>query len=155
MQLNWICKGHRDVSTSELYACLRLRSEVFIIEQNCIYRDVDGKDLAGETRHLMAWRGSDLVAYLRILDPGQNEGRALVGRVVTSASVRGAGLGHELIQRGLAECRRHWPGTDIFLRAQAHLQKYYERHGFVVVGEPFDDDGILHVGMLLAQFAAR
>jgi ElaA protein len=154
VQINWLCRSHRDLSAGELYACLRLRSDVFVVEQRCIYPDVDGQDLDGETRHLMAWRDSELVAYLRVLEPAPNKGRVVIGRVVTAAAARGTGLGHALVERGLAECRRLWPGTDVYLSAQAHLQEFYERHGFIAVGGPYDEDGIPHIGML-AQFAAR
>ena len=86
----WTCKPHTDLTTAELYALLTLRSVVFVMEQNCPYLDMDGLDLQGQTRHLMAWDNGALVAYCRLLEPARNEGRAVIGRVVTAPSARGA-----------------------------------------------------------------
>ena len=82
----WTCKPHTDLTTAELYALLTLRSVVFVMEQNCPYLDMDGLDLQGQTRHLMAWDNGALVAYCRLLEPARNEGRAVIGRVVTAPS---------------------------------------------------------------------
>ena len=86
----WTCKPHADLTTAELYALLTLRSVVFVMEQNCPYLDMDGQDLQGQTQHLMAWDNGALVAYCRLLEPARNEGRAVIGRVVTAPSARGA-----------------------------------------------------------------
>ena len=84
----WTCKPHADLTTAELYALLTLRSVVFVMEQNCPYLDMDGQDLQGQTQHLMAWDNGALVAYCRLLEPARNEGRAVIGRVVTAPSAR-------------------------------------------------------------------
>ncbi|MBR8656280.1 GNAT family N-acetyltransferase [Achromobacter sp. Marseille-Q0513] len=147
----WTCKPHADLTTAELYALLTLRSVVFVMEQNCPYLDMDGQDLQGQTQHLMAWDKGALVAYCRLLEPARNEGRAVIGRVVTAPSARGTGLGHELVRRAKEEIRRVWPGQPIYLSAQAHLQRYYGAHGFKAVTEEYMEDNIPHIGMLLDE----
>lgn len=147
MPINWNCKHHTELSTQELYAILRLRAEVFVVEQQCVYLDVDGQDLLGDTCHLMAWREQQLVAYLRLLDPVQQDGNVVIGRVVTAPSARGQGTGHVLMVQALDHAERKWPGQPIYLSAQAHLQGYYGRYGFEPVGEVYLEDGIPHIGM--------
>ncbi|KOF52973.1 MULTISPECIES: GNAT family N-acetyltransferase [unclassified Achromobacter] len=145
----WICKPHSELAPAELYALLRLRSEVFVVEQECVYLDLDGKDLQGATAHLMAWENGELAAYCRLLEPALNGGRAVIGRVITAPAFRGAGLGHELMRRAKAEAARLWPGRPLYLNAQARLRNYYAGHGFVPVTDEYMEDGIPHVGMLL------
>lgn len=147
MSINWICKHHTQLSTQELYAILRLRADVFVVEQQCVYLDVDGQDLIGDTCHLMAWRDEQLAAYLRLLAPIQQDGDVVVGRVVTAPSARGQGIGHEMMVHALDHAEKQWPGHSIFLSAQAHLQGYYRRYGFDPVGEVYVEDGIPHIGM--------
>lgn len=147
MSIDWICKPHAQLSTQELYAILRLRAEVFVVEQQCVYLDVDGQDLLGDTCHLMAWLDQQLVAYLRLLDPIQQGGDVVIGRVVTAPSVRGQGMGHEMMVQALGHAEKKWPGQPIYLSAQAHLQGYYGRYGFKPVGEEYLEDGIPHIGM--------
>jgi ElaA protein len=147
MPINWICKQHTELSTQQLYAILRLRAEVFVVEQQCVYLDVDGQDLQGDTRHLMAWREQQLVAYLRLLDPSLQGGDVVIGRVVTAPSIRSQGIGRELMAQALDHAERIWPGQPIYLSAQAHLQGYYGRYGFEPEGEVYLEDGIPHIGM--------
>ncbi len=147
MSIEWICKHHTDLGKEQLYAILQLRTEVFVVEQQCAYQEVDGQDLYADTLHLMGWEQDRLVAYLRLLDPQSQGGDVVIGRVVTAPAARGGGLGHQLLLKGL-ECAEHcWPGTPIYLSAQAHLQAYYARHGFEVAGEQYLEDGIAHIGM--------
>lgn len=147
MSIEWICKHHGDLAKEQLYAILQLRTEVFVVEQRCAYQEVDGLDLQGDTLHLMGWDGNRLVAYLRLLDPQSINGDVVIGRVVTAPSARGGGLGNQLLLKGL-ECAAHcWAGTPVYLSAQAHLQGYYNRHGFEVVGEEYLEDDIPHIGM--------
>ncbi|WP_313622346.1 GNAT family N-acetyltransferase [Achromobacter sp.] len=147
----WTCKHHAELTTTELYALLRLRSEVFVVEQNCVFLDLDGKDLQGQTQHLMAWRNGELMAYCRLLEPALNEGQAVIGRVITAPAARGTGLGHELMRRAKQEVQRLWPDQPVYLGAQARLRNYYGGHGFVPVTEEYMEDGIPHVGMLLQE----
>ncbi len=142
MSLDWTCKHHADLTLKELYALLQLRTEVFVVEQKCPYQEVDGLDLVGDTHHLMAWRDGQLLAYLRLLDPDRHEGQVVIGRVVSSSAARGQGLGHQLMERALQAAERLWLDTPVYLSAQAHLQAYYGRYGFVAVTEVYLEDDI-------------
>jgi ElaA protein len=147
MATEWVCKHHTDLAIEQLYEILRLRTEVFVVEQQCPYQEVDGQDLQGDTCHLMAWQDDRLIAYLRLLDPDTQGGDVVIGRVVIAASARGTGLGHEMLAEALEQAERNWPAVPIFLSAQAHLQGYYARYGFVAFGEEYVEDGIPHIGM--------
>ncbi|CAB3825100.1 GNAT family N-acetyltransferase [Achromobacter ruhlandii] len=149
----WTCKPHAELALAELYAILRLRSEVFVVEQDCVFLDMDGKDLQGQTEHLMDWENGALLAYCRLLEPALNDGQAVIGRVITAPAARGTGLGHELMRRAKDEVARLWPGQPVYLGAQARLRAYYAGHGFVPVTEEYIEDGIPHVGMLLREAA--
>lgn len=147
MTIAWTCKHHEDLGTQQLYALLALRSEVFVVEQNCSYLDPDGQDLQNDTHHLMAWQGDRLLAYLRLLDPQSQGGDVVIGRVVSAPAARGQGLGNSLLAKGIEAAERLWPGLPIYLSAQAHLQGYYGRQGFVTEGEEYLEDNIPHIGM--------
>ncbi|BAN51340.1 GNAT family N-acetyltransferase [Metapseudomonas resinovorans] len=147
MAIDWSCKHHRELDKEELYAFLALRCQVFVVEQNCPYQDVDGQDLEADTCHLMAWEDGKLLAYLRLLDPATQDGDVVIGRVVSSLEARGRGLGHGLMERALEEAGRRWPGMPVYLSAQAHLQGYYGRYGFTSVTEVYLEDDIPHIGM--------
>lgn len=147
MSIEWICKHHTDLSKEQLYAILQLRTEVFVVEQHCAYQEVDGQDLTGDTLHLMGWQDDQLVAYLRLLDPQSQGGDVVIGRVVTSPRARGEKLGHPLLLKGLEAAGHCWPGTPVYVSAQAHLKGFYAQHGFEVAGEEYLEDGIPHIGM--------
>lgn len=147
MTIEWICKHHRDLGKEQLYALLKLRSDVFVVEQKCAYPDLDGQDLEGDTHHLMGWEDDQLMAYLRLLDPESQGGDVVIGRVVTAPAGRGKGLGHAMMEQALKQAEKHWPQVPIYLSAQAHLQGYYGRYGFVVVGEEYLEDDIPHIGI--------
>lgn len=147
MPINWICKHHTELQKDELYAILELRCQVFVVEQKCVYLDIDGRDLIGDTCHLMGWSDGQLVAYLRLLDPIQQGGDVTIGRVVTAPVIRSRGIGHELMSQALDHAERRWPEQPIFLSAQAHLQGYYSRYGFKPVDGIYEEDGIPHIGM--------
>ena len=147
MTIEWVCKHHSDLGLEQLYAILKLRSEVFVVEQRCAYLDPDGQDLDGDTCHLMGWDDDQLVAYLRLLDPESQGGDVVIGRVLTAPAGRGKGLGHEMMEQALKQAQKRWPEVPIYLSAQAHLQGYYGRYGFVVAGEVYVEDGIPHIGM--------
>lgn len=115
MTVDWVCKHHDDLGKDQLYAVLRLRSEVFVVEQKCAYQDIDGQDLAGDTHHLMAWNDNELVAYLRLLDPETQGGDVVIGRVIVSPAARGTGLGHQMLEEALERIEDIWPQTPIFL----------------------------------------
>ncbi|MDD1021551.1 GNAT family N-acetyltransferase [Pseudomonas idahonensis] len=147
MTIEWVCKHHTDLGKEQLYAILQLRTEVFVVEQKCPYQEVDGRDLEGDTCHLMAWDDDRLLAYVRLLDPISQGGDVVIGRVVIAEQARGQGLGHALMEQALKQAQRHWPETPIYLSAQAHLKDYYGRYGFIVAGEEYLEDGIPHIGM--------
>lgn len=145
MALTWTCKPFEALNAVELYQALQLRAEVFVIEQQCIYLDPDGLDL--QAWHLMGRSEAGLLAYLRLLPPGQKAAEPVIGRVVTAPAARGSGLGHQLLAQALVECEKLWPGRALFLSAQAHLQSFYGGLGFVPVSEQYVEDGIAHVDM--------
>ena len=147
MTIDWICKHHADLSKEQLYSILQLRTEVFVVEQKCPYQEVDGRDLEGDTYHLMGWCDDRLVAYLRLLDPVSQGGDVVIGRVVIAPEARGAGLGHALMAQALKQAEKLWPGLPVYLSAEAHLQAYYGRYGFVVAGEVYLEDDIAYIGM--------
>ncbi|MBP5956028.1 GNAT family N-acetyltransferase [Pseudomonas anatoliensis] len=147
MTIEWVCKHHSDLGKEQLYALLKLRSEVFVVEQKCAYPDLDGQDLDGDTYHLMGWEDDQLMAYLRLLDPESQGGDVVIGRVITAPQARGQGVGHEMMEQALKQAEKHWPQVPIYLSAQAHLQGYYGKYGFVVAGEEYLEDDIPHIGM--------
>ncbi|MGY4491113.1 GNAT family N-acetyltransferase [Pseudomonas sp. TE3610] len=147
MTIEWVCKHHADLGIDQLYRILQLRTEVFVVEQQCPYQEVDGQDLEGDTCHLMGWEGDRLAAYLRLLDPAAHEGDVVIGRVVTAPFARGQGLGHEMMTQALWHADKLWPHAPIYLSAQAHLQGYYGKYGFVAEGEEYLEDDIPHIGM--------
>jgi len=143
----WQDLHHHQLTVPQLYALLKLRCEVFVVEQNCPYLDVDGDDLIGENRHILAWRNEMLIAYARILKSDDDLQPVVIGRVIVSHAARGEKLGYQLMEKTVASCRQYWPERDIYLSAQAHLQGFYDRFGFVPVGEIYLEDGIPHIGM--------
>ncbi|WP_437887176.1 GNAT family N-acetyltransferase [Phytobacter sp. V91] len=145
--IHWQDLHHSELTVAELYALLKLRCEVFVVEQTCAYLDVDGDDLVGSNRHLLGWQDNQLVAYARILKSDDELEPVVIGRVIVSSAVRGEKLGHKLMERTLASCQQHWPQHALYLGAQAHLQHFYGHFGFVPVTEIYDEDGIPHVGM--------
>ena len=145
--IQWQDLHHGELTVQSLYALLRLRCEVFIVEQTCPYQDIDGDDLVGENRHILGWRGDDLVAYARILKSEDDFDPVVIGRVIVSGSARGEKLGYQLMEKTLEACKKRWPDKALYLGAQAHLQPFYAHFGFSPVTEIYDEDGIPHVGM--------
>jgi ElaA protein len=154
--ITWQWSSFADLTVAQLYAMLALRQEVFVLEQTCLYPDIDGLDPAAH--HLLGWRDADgkqdgspeLVAHLRCLAPGAKYTEMSIGRVVSSPAARGSGLGRELVARGIALAQQLHPGHAIRIGAQAHLERFYAGYGFVTVSEPYDEDGIMHIDMVLA-----
>ena len=143
--VNWTIKRFDELTSDELYAILQLRNEVFIVEQNCVYNDIDGKDQPAW--HLMANADDKLVAYTRILPPGVSYSDPAIGRVVTSSLKRRSGLGRELMKRSIEVCEKLFGKISITLSAQVYLQSFYESLGFIVAGEEYLEDGIPHIKM--------
>jgi ElaA protein len=148
VELCWQAKRFHELAATELYALLRLRAEVFVVEQQCVYLDPDGKDTHPAALHLLGADGTALAAYLRILPAGLSYPQVSFGRVLTAPAYRGRGLGDAMLREALSVIEQHWPGTDIQIGAQAHLQPFYARHGFDVSSGAYVEDGIPHVDML-------
>jgi ElaA protein len=149
MQLTWIYKSFDELTTAELYAILQLRSEVFVVEQNCVYQDIDGKDK--KSFHLMAWQGDELVAYTRLVAPGISFPEASIGRVITSPRYRGLGIGITLLEKSITHILETYHTNKIRIGAQLYLKKFYEGFGFAAQGNEFLEDGIPHVEMILER----
>lgn len=146
--LHWQALGFDALSPRQLYALLKLRAEVFVVEQACACLDPDGKDSHPDALHLLGHAGDALAAYLRILPAGVGYRHPSIGRVAVAPAWRGSGVGHALMREGLRVLLARWPGSEIRLGAQAHLRGYYAAHGFVPASPVHDEDGIPHVDML-------
>ena len=143
--LHWRCVRFADLGVDNLYDLLALRGQVFIVEQGP-YLDPDGIDR--QAAHLFGRDAQGVLrAGLRIVDPGIKYAEPSVGRVVLDKALRGTGLADTLVGGGVARCVQAWPGQGIRISAQAHLQRFYGRHGFVAVGEPYLEDMIAHIEM--------
>jgi ElaA protein len=143
----WTCKSFDELTTKELYAILRLRSEVFVVEQNCVFLDMDNKDLY--CHHLMGWENNQLLGYSRVLNAGISYEESSIGRIVTSPSARGRGIGCDLLIQSINTLYSLHGKRDIRIGAQYYLKKFYESFGFVQKGDIYLEDGIEHIEMLL------
>ena len=144
--LTWQWTRFEGLSRDDVYDMLALRSRIFVLEQNCAYLDPDGLDR--QSWHLLGREaGGKLLAYVRACDPGVKFDLPSIGRVVVDSSQRGTGLGHVLIAEALRRCDATWPGQRNRIGAQAHLQAFYGRHGYVSVGDIYLEDDIPHIDM--------
>ncbi len=145
--VNWKWKTFEELGITELYQILQVRQEVFTMEQQCIYQDID--DLDQYSMHLLGLNyGGDLIAYLRVVEPGGKYDEPSIGRVLTRINLRGTGLGRELVAEGIKTTKHHYPGAKIRISAQFQLQSFYASAGFVAVGESYIEDGIPHIEMI-------
>lgn len=143
--LTWQWCRFEQLGVDGCYDMLALRCKVFILEQGP-YLDPDGLDR--QSWHLLGRDAAgELQAYLRVVDPGLKYDEPSIGRVITSAALRGTGAGHTLVAEGVARCQAVWRGQGIRISAQAHLQGFYGRHGFVPVGDVYSEDDIPHIQM--------
>ncbi|ECG8258376.1 GNAT family N-acetyltransferase [Salmonella bongori] len=145
--IHWQDLHHSELTVPQLYALLKLRCVVFVVEQRCPYLDVDGDDLVGDNRHILGWYQDELIAYARILKSDNESDPVVIGRVIVSDAWRGAQVGQQLMTKTLESCRQYWPDKPLYLGAQAHLQHFYARFGFIPVTDIYDEDGIPHRGM--------
>lgn len=143
--IRWKIKPFAALSLNELYELLLLRSEVFIVEQNCVYQDIDGKD--GNALHLIGEYKGKIAAYARLFKSGIYFPEASIGRVVIREIYRDKKWGHDLMREAVSGIESHYGETRITISAQLYLQKFYESHGFVTVGESYLEDGIPHIEM--------
>lgn len=144
--MSWELKKFDVLTSKDIHDIFRLRVDIFVVEQNCPYPEIDGKDPAA--LHLMYKENGKVTAYARLLPPGVSYDEASIGRVIVVKSRRGSGLGYELLKKAveiaLAEYKQ-----SIKIGAQAHLEKYYSSVGFVKVSDVYLEDGIPHIDMLL------
>jgi|SRR5687768_2396954 len=144
--VSWTIKKFNELTVHELYAILQLRNEVFAVEQNCVYPDMDDKDQS--SHHLMCWQDNKLVAYTRIIPPGIIYKEPSIGRVVTSPLVRKTGMGKELMQRSTRCIEELYGKTPIRIGAQTYLIRFYNELGFQTSGDVYLEDGIDHIQMI-------
>jgi ElaA protein len=146
---NWQVKTFEQLSNHELYDALKLRIDVFVVEQTCYYPDLDDIDRHPETLHLFCYQHGKMAAYLRILQKGQSyDDYIAIGRVIVAHHARGSGLGHELMQQALINAKEAFPNNQVKISAQEHLEQYYNRHGFKRVSDMYLEDDIPHIAML-------
>ncbi|MCF4100627.1 GNAT family N-acetyltransferase [Gillisia sp. M10.2A] len=141
-----IAKTFEDLTIEELYQILRLRAEVFVVEQDCVYQDIDNKDK--KALHVLGIKNSEVIAYTRCFKPGDYFKEASIGRVVVDAKERKYGYGHDLLKESIDQIEKTFYTTTIKLSAQQYLTKFYESHGFNQVGKGYLEDGIPHIAML-------
>ncbi len=147
--MDWCWCDFRELGLDRLYALLQLRQEVFVVEQDCPYLDADGDDQ--DAWHLLGYREGQLVAYLRAFAPGRVHDEAVIGRVITAASIRGKGQGRPLMREGMNRVLQQFGPCAIRISAQAHLEPYYRSLGFEVTGPGYDEDGIPHLPMCWSE----
>lgn len=148
MGISWSVKTFAELNNEELYRILRLRSEVFVVEQQCPYLDMDNYDQ--QAFHLQGVNEDGLVAYTRLFAPGIKFDMASIGRVVSSPSARGKGFGRKLMEVSIAAVEEKWGKIPIKIGAQLYLQKFYESLGFVQSSEMYLEDNIPHIEMIRA-----
>jgi len=149
MSLRKICKAFDALSPLEMYQMLRLRSEVFVVEQQCLFLDMDNKDQ--QCHHLLLYNQDTLVATARLVPPGLSYSDAMsIGRIVTSPAMRGTGVGKILVDLAIADSYQLFGQGPIKIGAQLYAKKFYETFGFVQSGPVYDEDGIDHIEMTKA-----
>ncbi len=146
MQLNWRLKAFGEMSNYELYEVLKLRSKVFVVEQNCVFLDMDDKDT--KCLHLMGFADSALVAYSRLVPSGVSYKEMSIGRVVTDPDYRAKGMGMELMELSVEKAIESYGEGPIRIGAQLYLKAFYERFGFNINSAEYIEDGIPHIEML-------
>ncbi|ACA88774.1 GNAT family N-acetyltransferase [Shewanella woodyi] len=150
--MQWSVLTFKQLNLDELYEVLKLRVDIFIVEQNCPYPELDNKDRDPQTRHLIGRNTQgDIVAYARILAPGVSYPDSSIGRVVVSEQARGGGVAHTLMQEAISLAAQYWPENDIQLGGQEYLKDFYQKLGFDPVSEVYLEDGIPHLDMLYKQ----
>lgn len=145
-KLKWQCLTFHALTPSQLYSLLQLRSEVFVVEQACIYQDLDGLDQ--DAMHLLGYRDDQLAGYARLVPPGVKYDEPAIGRITSTPSMRGHGFGRSTVKKAIDICQDIWPAEGIRISAQQRLAKFYREFGFHAVSAPYLEDGIPHVEMI-------
>ena len=144
--IDWQWCGLEDLSAAQIYKVFAAREAVFVVEQACVYQELDGLDL--QARHLIGWSASEVAAYLRVLGPGTRFAEPSIGRILTTQPFRGSGVGRTLVELSLRQTDMQFPGHAVRISAQAHLEGFYSSFGFTVVSTTYLEDGIPHIEML-------
>ena len=153
MNLQWQTLSFTQLTLERMYAVLRLRQQIFVVEQNCAYLDLD--DLDQQARHMLCVRGTELLAYQRCLPPGLSYPESSLGRIIVCPAMRGQQLGQDLVERGIAHNLLQWPNNEICISAQAHLQDFYADSGFIAEGHEYQEDNIPHRKMRYGLLGAE
>lgn len=135
-----------ELTVDKLYELLRLRNEVFVLEQECAYQDVDGKDR--KALHVLGWKNNELAAYARCFRPGDYFEESAIGRVLVAQKFRQKGFGHQITQAAIDAIKEHFKTETIKISAQTYLVGFYQSHGFETLGESYLEDDIPHIAML-------
>lgn len=144
--MKWYCKQFNELNVQEFHDILKLRIDVFVVEQNCIYHELDDKDQYA--LHVYAKDDEKIVAYSRVFQPGIYHKNAAFGRVVVAKKYRGKGIGYEIIKQSLAAVKANFNTTKVWISAQTHLKELYQSFGFIQISDNYLDDGIPHIDML-------
>jgi ElaA protein len=141
-------KLFRELNSTELYKILQLRSQVFVVEQNCVYQDLDDKDL--QSLHVICYHKNELVAYARCCPTNLSyKDASSIGRVVINSSHRGKKIAYSLMNKCIAICRKNYKSQSIIISAQLYLKNFYEKCGFITISDMYVEDGIPHIKMQL------
>jgi ElaA protein len=147
--LQWKLKTFQKLTTEEFHNILQLRIDVFVVEQNCPYPELDGKDKFALHFFTVEEKAQDkIIAYTRIFKPGDYYRQAAIGRVVVDSHFRKQSLGHELMRRSIEQVKILFHTTEIKIGAQTYLKEFYQQHGFIQTGESYLEDGIPHIHMI-------
>lgn len=144
--MEYFVKEFYQLSLEELYRILQLRSEIFVVEQNCVYQDLDFKDQ--KSLHVFGKKNDKIITYTRVFKPGDYFKEASIGRVVVDSKERKFGYGHDLMKASINAIKDYFNVDKITISAQVYLKKFYESHGFKKVGEEYLEDGIPHIEMI-------
>ena len=149
--ITWKSLPFSELTTDELYELLKLRVDVFVVEQTCPYPELDNKDRIKGVHHLLGYHEGQLIACARLIPAGISFPSVSIGRVATLQEARGSGLGHKLLKQAIEQCDKLWPGQDVEIGAQEHLKGYYAQHGFKQTSEMYLEDDIPHIDMKLER----
>lgn len=147
--MDWILSHFDALTVSQLYDVLKFRQQIFVVEQNCVYPDLDGIDSG--CHHLIGYRNNEIICCSRILPAGLKYKQASIGRIALKKELRGSGIANTLVEKSLGELFMLHGKVPVKIGAQAHLEKFYMRFGFKTISLPYDEDGIMHIDMMLEE----